>query len=179
MYLQLHKPIIILQVSSILSFGMLALNTSTMNLFKPSLHPKWCINILISTSPISRVWLVYMGITAANLFPFKVHIVHMDLRGPMRHITLGVARYVSRAKFGFNCFKPKQKHSLGLKNGCLVDTKISKKVQKIRSNNGGKLILHAFGNCFLQRGIACQFLSSNYKQNGVVNREKRTVQEMA
>ena len=56
----------------------------------------------------------------------------------------------------------------------------SKKVQKIKSNNNGEFISHAFHCLCSQQGIACQFSTPNTpQQNGVVERKKRAVQEMA
>ena len=57
----------------------------------------------------------------------------------------------------------------------LVENVISKKIQKIRPDNGGEGISHAFHHFCSQRGIAHQFSTPNSpQQNGV-----QTVQEMS
>ena len=62
----------------------------------------------------------------------------------------------------------------------LVENETSKKVRKIRSDNGGEFISQAFHRFCSQRGIAHQFSTPNTPpQNGVVERKNQTVQEMA
>ena len=71
------------------------------------------------------------NITTANLFPFKVLIVHMDLCGPKRQATkrlLIFHAYIDdfSCKVWSNCFQLNLTHSLSYKNGRLVETETSR-----------------------------------------------------
>ena len=110
----------------------------------------------------------------------------MDLCGPMKNTTLGCAHYFmlmtddcSREVWIYLLVKFQVVAEF---HECiaLVEDMISKKVQKIRSDNGGEFISHALHRFFSQRGVACQFSTANTpQQNGVVERKNRTVQERA
>ena len=116
-----------------------------------------------------------------------LELVHMDLCGPMKTTTLGGARYFmliiddfSRKVWVYLLVEKSQAFTKFQEWVALVENETSKKVRKIRSDNGGEFISQAFHRFCSERGIARQFSTPNTpQQNGVVERKNRTVQEMA
>ena len=97
-----------------------------------------------------------------------LELVHMVLCGPMKITTLGGACYFTLMIDDFSCkvwvyflVEKSQAFTKFQEWVALVENETSKKVRKIRSDNGGVFTSQVFHRFCSQRGIAHQFCTPN------------------